>query len=60
MTQKENTYNADDFCLFVRKSDNFVMGDCIVVGEDDSINNYTEKKYTKEQIQTLLPPPLRI
>ena len=52
MTHRENSslYLADDGKMFVRKSDNFIMGDGIDIGINDSIENYEEKAFTEEEI----------
>lgn len=38
----EHLYYADEGKVIVRISDNFVMGDGIDLGDNDSIDNYTE------------------
>ena len=52
MTHRENSslYLADDGKMFVRKADNFIMGDGIDIGINDSIENYEEKAFTEEEI----------
>ena len=52
MTHRENSslYLADDGKMFVRKPDNFIMGDGIDIGINDSIENYEEKAFTEEEI----------
>lgn len=53
MTQQGNIYTADNGKMIVRKEDNFVMGESIDLGSDDSIKNYTEKAFTEEEIAQL-------
>lgn len=48
MKQNKNHYVAKDGNFIVRKKDNFIMGKDIYLGENDSIDNYTEKPYTEE------------
>lgn len=55
MKNEENIYTADNMKLIVRKSDGFIMGDCIVLGEEDSINNYEEREYTLDELKVLFP-----
>lgn len=43
-------YSAGEGSLIVRKSDNFVMGKTIDLGSEDSIDNYEEKLFTKEEL----------
>lgn len=50
MTQQGNIYTADNGKMIVRKEDNFVMGESIDLGSADSIDNYTEKAFTEEEI----------
>lgn len=52
MTHEENSnlYKCDEGYLFVRKSDGFVMGDGVDLGETDSIDNYEEREFTAEEI----------
>jgi len=52
MTHRENSslYLADDGKMFVRKADNFTMGDGIDIGINDSIENYEERSFTEEEI----------
>lgn len=47
MTNKGNLYTAESGKVIIRKSDNFVMGESICLGISDSIDNYTERPYTK-------------
>lgn len=39
---------ADEGCFIVRKSDNWIMGDSIDLGTNDSIDNYEDRPYTAE------------
>lgn len=55
MKNEENIYIADDMKLIIRKSDGSVMGDCIILDENDSINNYEEKEYSLEELKVLFP-----
>ena len=55
MKNEENIYIADDMKLIIRKSDVSVMGDCIILDENDSINNYEEKEYSLEELKVLFP-----
>ena len=52
MKHEENTnlYMANEGCLIVRKEDGFLMGDCIDLGSADSIDNYEDKEYSKEEL----------
>lgn len=52
MKHKENTriYESDEGKMFVRISDNFIMGYGLCLGENDSIENYEEREFTEEQI----------
>ena len=50
MKQDNNRYIADDGKLIVRKSDDYIMGDAIDLGTEDSIDNYTEKDFSEEEI----------
>lgn len=45
-----NVYEADYSNVIVRKADNFTMGIDVCLGEEDSIDNYTERKATEEEI----------
>lgn len=43
MTTEDNrVYNCDEGKVFIRKSDNFIMGPGIDLGEGDTIGNYSE------------------
>jgi len=44
-----NLYLADDGRMFVRKSDNVVLGDGVDLGVGDSIDNYDEREFTAEE-----------
>lgn len=50
MKQDNNRYTAEDGKLIVRKPDGYIMGDTIDLGTEDSIDNYIEKDFTKEEI----------
>lgn len=50
MTNKNNIYTADEGKLIVRKADDFIMGDAIDLGSADSIDNYEERAFSKEEI----------
>lgn len=50
MKQNKNIYTADDGKLIVRKADDFIMGDAIDLGSADSIDNYEERDFSKEEI----------
>ena len=50
MEQRGNLYIAEEGKLIVRKADDFIMGDAIDLGSADSINNYEERDFTKEEI----------
>ena len=52
MTQiDEYRYNANEGCFIVRKSDDFIMGESICLGDTDSIENYEDKEYTDESYE---------
>ena len=51
MRQDRNKYYAEEGCLIVRKSDDFIMGDGICLGTQDTIDNYEEREFTKEEIE---------
>lgn len=38
----DRVYECDEGKVFIRKSDNFIMGDAIDLGDLDSIDNYSE------------------
>lgn len=44
----ERIYKADEGCFIVRKVDNFIMGEDIDLGSNDSIDNYKDEPYTEE------------
>lgn len=50
MKNKGIMYYADEGHLIVRKEDDFIMGDGICLGENDSIENYEERAFTEEEI----------
>ena len=52
MKHEETTsiYTANDGCLIIRKKDGFLMGDCIDLGSADSIDNYMDKEFSKEEL----------
>ena len=45
-----NVYEADYGNVIVRKADDFTMGVEVCLGEEDDIDNYTERKATDEEI----------
>lgn len=51
MTHIDNTslYEADDGKMFVRRSDDLIMGDGIDLGVADTIENYEERSFTEEE-----------
>ena len=50
MTQGQyNIYKADEGKFIYRKSDDFLFGEGICLGEGDSIDNYYEREYTEEE-----------
>ena len=42
-TENNKLYFSDEGKVFVRKSDNFIMGSGLDLGENDSIENYEEQ-----------------
>ena len=44
----EYRYQADNGKFIVRKTDNFIMGEAICIGDEDTVDNYTEVEYTEE------------
>ena len=44
-------YNANEGCFIVRKSDDFIMGESICLGDADSIDNYDDVEYTEESYE---------
>lgn len=44
-------YNANEGCFIMRKSDNFIMGESICLGDADSIDNYDDIEYTEESYE---------
>ena len=38
----DRVYQCDEGKVFIRKSDDFIMGDAIDLGDNDSISNYEE------------------
>ena len=51
MKQEGNIYTAEEGKLIVRKLDDFIMGPDIDLGSADSIDNYEERDFTKEEIE---------
>lgn len=49
-TTDNQHYKADEGCFIVRKEDQVIMGEAIDLGSADSIDNYTEKAFTEEEI----------
>lgn len=48
MIQNGNIYIAEEGNFIVRISDEFIMGEDIDLGTNDSIDNYREQPYTEE------------
>lgn len=44
----EYRYKAEEGKFIIRKSDNVIMGEDICLGDEDTIDNYKEKVYTKK------------
>lgn len=44
-------YYAEKGKLFVRKDDDFIMGDAICLSENDKIKNYVEKDFSEDEIK---------
>ena len=44
----EYRYQADNGKFIVRKTDNFIMGEAICLGDAYIVDNYTEVEYTEE------------
>lgn len=58
MTQGQyNIYKADEGKFIYRKSDDFLFGEGICLGEGDSIDNYYEREYTEEEYKAYHTPP---
>lgn len=55
MTNIGNLYIAEKNNVIVRISDNFVMGPGIDLGVNDSIENYTEREVTEEELELFYP-----
>jgi hypothetical protein len=51
MKQEGRIYTADKGNFIVRKRDGFIMGDGICLGTQDTIDNYEEREFTKEEIE---------
>lgn len=51
-------YKADEGCFIVRKIDDFVMGENICLGDNDSSENYYDKKYSQEEYEEFYNPNL--
>lgn len=60
MTNVDNIYNTDEMKMFIRKSDNYIMGDCIILNEDDSIDNYEEKQFSEDELKEIFPEKYNI
>jgi hypothetical protein len=52
--EDSSVYIADDGCMFVRKSDDFVMGDRLDLGVGDSMDNYDERHFSKGERDAFL------
>ena len=50
--ENTNIYIADDGKLIVRKIDEFVMGSDIDLGSADSIENYEDRSFSKDEIKS--------
>lgn len=50
MKQEGNIYTAEEGKLIVRIADNYIMGPDIDLGTADSIDNYEEREFSKEEI----------
>ena len=50
MEQRGRIYKSSEGKLIVRKGDDFIMGDRIDLGSNDSIDNYEERSFTEEEI----------
>lgn len=49
MIQIDNfRYNAEEGNFILRKSDDYIMGESICLGDADTIDNYKEEPYTEE------------
>ena len=48
----EYRYQADNGKFIIRKTDSFIMGEAICLGDADIIDNYTEIEYTDERYKT--------
>ena len=58
MTQGQyNIHKADEGKFIYRKSDDFLFGEGICLGEGDSIDNYYEREYTEEEYKAYHTPP---
>ena len=44
-------YKANEGCFIIRKSDDFIMGESICLGDADSIDNYDDVEYTEESYE---------
>ena len=40
-------YSANEGCFIIRTADNYVMGEEICIGSNDSIDNYHDEEYTE-------------
>ena len=49
MIQIDNKWIAQEGYLFVRKSDNKIMGSTLFLGEEDSIANYEERPFSEQE-----------
>ena len=47
----ENIIKANDGQIFVRKNDEFIMGTTIVLGKNDTIDNYVQRDCTEEEMK---------
>ncbi len=53
MKHTNNIYTANKGNFFIRKEDGLIMGSTITLGDIDSIDNYIERPYTKEEYDSL-------
>ena len=49
MEQNGRNFTADKGNFIIRKEDDFIMGEGICLGVNDSIENYYERKYDEEE-----------
>ena len=49
--ENKNIIKANDGQIFVRKNDEFIMGTTIVLGKNDTIDNYVQRDCTEEEMK---------